>query len=114
MLYPVSEVRRFVEGLDHPEGIAVARNGVMYAGGEAGQLYRIAPDGRRVEVIARTGGFCLGITLDREENIIICDPGRREILKVIPKGDISVLASSVAGRGLVNPHFKLSVLSNCA
>ena len=42
MLYPVSEVRNFVTGLDHPEGIAVGLDGTLYAGGEAGQIYRIS------------------------------------------------------------------------
>jgi gluconolactonase len=107
MLYPISEVQRFISGLDHPEGVAVGGNGALYCGGEAGQLYRIAPDASRIEVIARTGGFCLGITLDREENVIVCDPGRREILKITSEGHISVVASSVAGRKFVNPNFSL-------
>jgi gluconolactonase len=107
MLYPISEVRNFVTGLDHPEGVAVSASGVVYCGGEGGQVYRIAPDASRFEVIARTGGFCLGITLDQEENIIVCDSGRREVLKVTPDGHVSVVASSVAGRKLVNPNFSV-------
>jgi sugar lactone lactonase YvrE len=107
MLYPISEVRRFISALDHPEGVAVARDGTVFCGGEGGQLYRIAPDASRIEVIARTGGFCLGITLDREENVIICDAGRREILKVTSEGDIGVVASSVGVRKFVNPNFSL-------
>ena len=75
MLYPVSEVRNFVVGLDHPEGLAVGRDGAIYAGGEAGQVYRIAPDGKHVETIANTGGFCLGVTLDRQENIYAATRG---------------------------------------
>jgi gluconolactonase len=107
MLYPISEVRHFVTGLDHPEGLAVSASGAVYCGGEAGQVYRIAPDASRIEVIARTGGFCLGVTLDREENIIMCDAGRRELLKVTPDGRISVVTSSVADRKLVNPNFSV-------
>jgi gluconolactonase len=107
MLYHLSQLRRFVSGLDHPEGVAVSRNGVVYCGGEGGQIYRIAPDASRIEIIARTGGFCLGITLDRKENPVVCDAGRREILKITPEGDISVMASSVAGRKFVNPNFSV-------
>ena len=51
MLYPISEGRNFVTGLDHPEGVAVARDGTLYAGGEAGQVYRISPDGKKSEVL---------------------------------------------------------------
>jgi gluconolactonase len=49
--------------LDHPEGIAVGRDGTLYAGGEAGQLYRISPDAAKVETIASIGGHCLDISL---------------------------------------------------
>lgn len=107
MLYPVSGVRNFIEGLDHPEGLAVGRDGAIYAGGEGGQVYRISPDAQTVEIIAKTGGFCLGITLDAEENIIICDCGRREVLIVTQDGELSVLAASEAGRKLRNPNFSV-------
>jgi sugar lactone lactonase YvrE len=79
MLYSVMEVRQFAIGLDHPEGVAVGRDGTVYAGGEAGQVYQISPDGKHVETIANTGGFCLGITLDQEENIYVCDCGKRAV-----------------------------------
>ncbi len=49
MLYPISEVRNFIT--DHAEGVAVAREGTLYAGGEAGQVYRISPDGKKSEVL---------------------------------------------------------------
>jgi len=39
VLYSVSEVRNFVTGLDHPEGIAVGRDGTVYAGGELGPVH---------------------------------------------------------------------------
>ncbi|MGH9345016.1 MAG: SMP-30/gluconolactonase/LRE family protein [Terriglobia bacterium] len=107
MLHPVSEVRRFVVGLDHPEGLAVGRDCSIYAGGEAGQVYRIAPDGKHVVTIANTGGFCLGITLDPQENIYVCDAGRKAILKITPDGQVVALVESVAGRGLMNPNFSV-------
>ena len=36
-----TQVSVLVDGLDHPEGIAWGLDGYAYAGGEAGQLYRI-------------------------------------------------------------------------
>lgn len=105
MLYPISEVRNFAVGLDHPEGIATGRDGMLYAGGEAGQVYRISPDGSRIETIAQTGGFCLGITLNRQDRIYICDAGRRQLLCVTQDGNIAVLAGSFEGRPFQNPNF---------
>ena len=50
------EFETFAEGLDHPEGAAVGPDGTVYAGGEAGQIYRIGRDGTP-EAYADTGGF---------------------------------------------------------
>lgn len=57
--------RVFIDGtlttprLDHPEGIAVHPDRSVWCGGEAGQIYRIAPDGSRLEVVASTDEFIL-------------------------------------------------------
>ena len=107
MLYPVSGVRKFAVGLDHPEGVAVGRDGAVYAGGEAGQVYRISADGTRVETIGNTGGFCLGITLDPEENIYICDCGRRSLLRMMQTGEVTTITESVNGKRLTNPNFSV-------
>ena len=110
MLYPISEVRNFVSQLNHPEGLAVAMDGSVHAGGEASEVYLISADARKAEKIAVTGGFCLGITLDREEreeNVYICDAGRRSLLRVSRRGNVTVLAEVVDGRTLVNPNFNV-------
>ena len=107
MLYSIAEVRSFAEGLDHPEGVAVGHDGTVYAGGEAGQVYRISPDGKKVETIAQTGGFCLGITLDQQDNVYVCDCGRRQVLKVTLEGRTEVFAESVDGRKFQNPNFSV-------
>ena len=60
--------------LDHPEGVAVAGDGRLYAGGEDGQIYRVNPETNAVEKLADTGGFVLCLTLDAtEENLYVCD-----------------------------------------
>jgi len=107
MLYPVSEVRNFVTGLDHPEGVAVGRDGTLYAGGEAGQVYRISSDGKKVETLANTGGFCLGLTLDQKENIYVCDLGRRALMKVSQQGSVTVVAEAVGDRKFTCPNFSV-------
>ena len=42
---------QFADGLDHPEGIAIHADGSVWAGGEAGQVYKISPDGKTVTEI---------------------------------------------------------------
>ena len=72
-------------GLDHPEGAAWGPDGALYAGGEAGQVYRIALDGTVAE-IANTGGFLFGVTVDGEGNVYGCDMGRGEIVSMSLNG----------------------------
>ena len=40
-LLSLDRVDLLAEDLDHPEGIAWGADGFLYAGGEAGQVYRI-------------------------------------------------------------------------
>jgi gluconolactonase len=91
-------------GLDHPEGAAWGPDGMLYAGGEGGQIYRIAPDGSASEM-ANTGGFLFGITLDGDGNVYGCDMGRGEIVRVTPGGDVSAYSSGTAEHPLRVPNF---------
>ena len=95
----------FAEGLDHPEGAALGPDGNVYAGGEAGQIYRIVPDGGVVEVLAETGGFLYGITLDGSGNVYGCDMGRAEVVKVSPFGTVTTYSKGTAERPLRIPNF---------
>ncbi|GAA4050786.1 SMP-30/gluconolactonase/LRE family protein [Nonomuraea soli] len=58
--------------LDHPECVAVQPgDGSVWCGGEAGQLYRIAPDGSSCEQVASTGGFVLGIAFSPGGELVV-------------------------------------------
>ncbi len=57
----IKDVSVFADGLDHPECVAMHPDGSVWAGGEAGQIYRISPDGKEIKEMANTGGFTLGI-----------------------------------------------------
>ena len=64
----------FVDGLDHPECVAVHPDGSIWAGGEGGQIYKISEDGKQVDEISNTGGFILGIAFaPGGEWLAICD-----------------------------------------
>jgi sugar lactone lactonase YvrE len=64
----------FADGLDHPECLAVHPDGSIYAGGEAGQIYRVSSDGKRIEEIANTGGFILGVAISPDAKwLAACD-----------------------------------------
>jgi gluconolactonase len=73
-----------VEDLDHPEGVVWSSGGVLYAGGEAGQIYEVTLDGDMREV-ATTGGSLLGLTMDGDGRIYACDCERLEVVRVDPR-----------------------------
>src|SRR6476620_11062589 len=58
--------------LDHPEGVCWDPGaGVLYAGGELGQLYRVSLDGT-VEEVARLPNFALGLAVDGHGRVVVC------------------------------------------
>ncbi|MBX2966598.1 MAG: SMP-30/gluconolactonase/LRE family protein [Cyclobacteriaceae bacterium] len=68
----------YADGLDHPECIAFAKDGTLWAGGEAGQIYKITGAGRNVEEVASTKGFLLGISLSNDNSwLLLCDSGNK-------------------------------------
>jgi sugar lactone lactonase YvrE len=80
-----------VDGLDHPEGVCWdPHEGVVWAGGEAGQLYRVDVEARHAEEVARARGFVLGVAADGAGRIVACcgDDGS---LCVLEDGAVRVL-----------------------
>jgi gluconolactonase len=70
--------------LKHPEGLAIAADGAVWCGGDGGEIYRIAPDGSAIEVVATSGGFTLGMAFDRQGRLYTCDLGRKAVLRLDP------------------------------
>lgn len=70
----IDEVVIFADGLDHPECVAIHPDGSVWAGGEAGQIYKINEDGKNVYEVVNTGGFVLGIAFSPNAKwLAICD-----------------------------------------
>lgn len=97
--------RVLAAGLDHPEGVAWSPQGLLYAGGEAGQIYAITLDGR-VERVADTGGFVLGLAVDGAGRVYACDEARGEVLRVTPStGEVEVYSAGAPGVPMRTPNF---------
>lgn len=94
-----------VDGLDHPEGVAYDHNaGVLYAGGEEGQVYAIDIQARSVRQVAATPGFVLGLAVDGAGRVVLCDAQDRA-LWVMEDESLRRLPATVGGRELLMPNY---------
>ncbi len=103
---PIERFEIFANGLDHPECCAFDRDGILWAGGEAGQLYRIDQTGQ-VETVADLGGFCCGVALspdDREMFVCVSGVG---VVRVTKSGEHSVFATHAVDHRIVAPNYLL-------
>jgi len=59
--------------LEGPEDVILDREDHLYCGTRHGEIIRfLAPDYKRSELFAHTGGFPLGLAFDREGTLIVC------------------------------------------
>ncbi len=100
----LTSFRTYAQGLDHPECVAVGPDGLIYAGGEAGQIYRVQPTGV-VETLAVTGGFILGLCLDAELNVYACDLKQQVVYRVSPQGEVTCYSGGTPERPMITPNF---------
>ncbi len=84
-----------------PEDVVVDGEGRIYAGVDDGRVLRVSPDGRRIDVIADTGGRPLGLELYGEDELLICDARAGLLVVPLSGGSPSVLATSALGLDFV-------------
>ena len=103
--YGLERFRTLAAGLDHPEGVAVGPDGTVWAGGEAGQVYRIGADGAPEEVCS-TGGFLLGLAVDGDGVVYACDVQQRAVVRVDAEaGTWSAYSTGAPESPFRNPNF---------
>lgn len=96
----------FVDGLDHPEGLAFDDEQTLWAGGELGQIYKINASGCAVEMV-RLGGFCLGLTFSARQELWVCNSGLHTLMKVDRSGHILQTIDRARDRSLITPNFSV-------
>ena len=103
----LSDLYMIASGLDHPEGITTGPDGELYAGGEAGQVYRIDQEASAAVEIANTGGFVLGLCHDAGGTIYLCDlADAPAIRRVDPAtGAVDTWCDSAGGAPLETPNW---------
>ena len=79
-----------------PEDVALDAEGKIYAGFDDGRIIVLKSDGTEPRVFANTGGRPLGLTFDRQGNLIVAD-AIKGLLSVHRSGDVKVLATEAEG-----------------
>ena len=93
----------FGEGLDHPECVAWGCDGYAYAGGEAGQIYRIDIENGVFEQFAETPGFVGGICQDGSRNLYACSSG--SVFRITPQGFAEVYSRGSESVDMTTPNY---------
>lgn len=103
MSLPATACEVIATGLDHPECVAVGEGGLLYAGGEAGQIYRVQEGGEAVE-FANVGGECGGVALDAAGNVYECNM-TQVVNRITPSGEVSVYSAGTPELPMTVPNY---------
>lgn len=83
------------------EDVLVDNDGWVYTGTDDGSVFRIRPDGDRIDRIGTTGGRPLGLELMPDGRLLVCD-ARRGLLALDPgDGGVEVLTGLVRGQRMM-------------
>jgi sugar lactone lactonase YvrE len=83
------------------EDVVVATSGPeagnVFTGTEDGAIYRVTPDGARVERVAHTGGRPLGLEWSPDGRLLVCDAHRGLLWADPATGTVETIVDRVAG-----------------
>lgn len=83
-----------------PEDVVLGPDGFLYATTAGGDVLRIAPRGRTVELFASPGGRPLGIDVDQDGSLLVAN-AHTGVQRISPDGDVTTILSEVDGVPLV-------------
>jgi gluconolactonase len=102
--HAISDIETIATKIPGAEGIAVANDGRIFVGAEDGWIYLISPRDE-VSQYVKTPGRPLGIAIDRQDNLFVCDWDAHGVYRVTPNRDVSLLADSGDKRKMQFPNF---------
>ncbi len=107
MALTINDISIFADGLDHSECIAVHPDGSVWAGGEAGQIYKISGDGKNIEIINSTNGFILGIAFSPDASwLAACDLKNKCVWKLeLATNELTKFATGAEGIPFNIPNY---------
>jgi sugar lactone lactonase YvrE len=75
--------------------------GAVFTGTEDGNIFRVSHDGRRIDRVAHTGGRPLGLEIDPDGRLLVCDAHRGVLRIDTATGAIEPVTDVVAGRKML-------------
>jgi sugar lactone lactonase YvrE len=87
------------------EDVVVATHGpdegAVFTGTEDGNIFRVSHDGRRIDRVTHTGGRPLGLEIDPDGRLLVCDAHRGVLRIDTATGAIEPVTDVVAGRKML-------------
>jgi sugar lactone lactonase YvrE len=87
------------------EDVVVATHGPdegsVFTGTADGVIWRVSPDGARIDRVAHTGGRPLGIEVDLDGRLLVCDAHRGLLRVDTASGSVDAVSDSVDGVRMV-------------
>ena len=80
------------------EDVLVGSDGMVYTGTEEGSIFRIRPDGNRIDRVVNTGGRPLGLEELPDGRLLVCDAHRGLLAVDVTTGRVEELLTHVEGR----------------
>ena len=102
--FSVNQIETIATNIPGAEGIAVANDGRIFVGAVDGWVYLIGPKGD-VSQFAKTPGRPLGIAIDTQENLFVCDWDAHGIYKITPGREVLLFADSDGMHSMQFPNF---------
>ncbi|MEO5887816.1 MAG: SMP-30/gluconolactonase/LRE family protein [Anaerolineales bacterium] len=102
--FSVDDMEIFASDIPGAEGIAIANDGRIFIGAEDGWIYLIMPNGE-VSQYVQTPGRPLGIAIDRQDNLFVCDWDAHGVYKITPDREVSLFADSGGSHKMQFPNF---------
>ena len=102
--FTTADIENIASDIPGAEGIAVANDGRIFIGAEDGWIYVITREGK-VSQHVKLPGRPLGIAIDRQDNLFVCDWDAHGVYKVNPSKEVSLFADSDGMHKIQFPNF---------
>src|SRR5512143_4146106 len=102
--FQINNIETIATDIPGAEGIAIANDGRIFIGAEDGWIYLISPDGD-VSQYVKLPGRPLGIAIDRQENLFVCDWDAHGVYKVSPSKEVSLFDDTDSKHKILFPNF---------